>query len=584
MKKSFTFNHNPLLSEKLPVWRARFVLLLLLTGSFALAARAAWLQGVRNDFLQAKGESRYSRVIELPATRGRILDRHGDVLAVSSPVRSVWAIPEDVKLSPAQIRQLAHLLDLDVAELNRKLASDRDFVYLKRQLPPDIDEQLAALNFAGIHTQTEYRRFYPGGEVTAHVVGFTDVDDKGQEGMELAFEKDLVGSPGSRRVIKDRRGQIVEDMESIKTPQEGREIALSLDSKIQYLAYSALKQAVVDNKAKAGGIVVLDAKTGEILALANNPTYNPNNRVGLSGAQLRNRALTDAFEPGSIMKPFTAAMALESGHFRVDTVINCAPGRMTIGTATISDAHPQGLLTVAQVIQKSSNIGSAKMALTMKPEDMWTKYDALGFGTPVKLGFPGETGGRLRPARIWRPIEQATMAYGHGISVSLMQIAQAYLVFARNGDEIPISLTRLDNVPQHGRNIFSAKTAHDVRLMLETVTQPGGTATQAQVPGYRVGGKTGTAYKLENGVYVHKYVSSFVGIGPISDPRLIVAVMVDDPSAGKHFGGSVAAPVFSQVMGGALRALGVPPDAPLRPQQVAKGGAVAEPPPEKEAL
>ncbi len=574
MKKNFTFNHNPLLSEKLPVWRARFVLLLLLAGSAALVARAAWLQGVRNDFLQAKGESRYARVIELPATRGRILDRHGDVLAVSSPVRSVWAIPEDAKLSPTQVRQLGQLLQMNVGDLNRKLSSDRDFVYLKRQLPPSIDDKLAALGLSGVHSQTEYRRFYPGGELTAHVVGFTDVDDKGQEGMELAFEKALIGRPGSRRVIKDRRGHVVEDVESIRKPQEGREITLSLDSKIQYLAHSALKQAVTENKAKAGGIVVLDVRTGEILALANNPTYNPNNRVGLSGAQLRNRALTDAFEPGSIMKPFTAAMALDSGRFRPDTMINCAPGRMTIGTATISDAHAQGLLTVAQVIQKSSNIGSAKMALTMKPEEMWSKLDELGFGSPVKLGFPGETGGRLRPARNWRPIEQATMAYGHGISVSLMQIAQAYLVFARDGDEIPISLTRVGKAPRSHR-VFSEKTAHDVRLMLETVTQTGGTATQAQVPGYRVGGKTGTAYKLENGVYVRKYVSSFVGIGPISDPHLIVAVMIDEPSAGKHYGGSVAAPVFSQVMGGALRALGVPPDAPLAPQQVAKGPAGA---------
>jgi cell division protein FtsI (penicillin-binding protein 3) len=569
MTKSFTFNHNPLLSEKLPVWRARFVLLVMLLASGVLLARAAWLQGVKNDFLQAKGEARYERVIELPATRGRILDRNGDVLAVSSPVRSVWAIPEDAKLAPTQVRELARLLNVDVTELNRKLASEREFVYLKRQLPPDIAERLTARNYPGIYTQNEYRRFYPAGEVVAHVVGFTDVDDKGQEGMELAFEHDLIGRAGSRRVIKDRRGQIVEDVESIKRPQEGREVALALDSKIQYLAHSALKQAVAENKAKAGGIVVLDAKTGEVLALANNPTYNPNNRVGLSGAQLRNRVLTDAFEPGSTMKPFTAAMALDSGRYRADTVVNCAPGRMTIGTATISDAHPLGLLTVAQVIQKSSNIGSAKIALTMKPDDMWQKYDALGFGTPVKLGFPGETGGRLRPAKIWRPIEQATMAYGHGISVSLMQLAQAYLVFARDGDEIPISLTRLDTPPLHGRSIFSAQTAHEVRMMLETVTQPGGTATRAQVPGYRVGGKTGTAYKLENGVYAHKYVSSFVGIGPISDPRLIVAVMIDEPSAGKHYGGEVAAPVFSQVMGGALRALGVPPDAPLRPLQVA---------------
>ena len=570
MKKNFTFNHNPLLSEKLPVWRARFVLVVLLSASVALVCRAVWLQGVKTDFLQAKGESRYARVIELPADRGKIVDRHGDVLAVSTPVRSVWAIPDDVNLTPAQSRELARMLGMDASELNRKLASEKEFVYLKRQVPPELADRISALNLPGIHEQNEFRRFYPTGEVAAHVVGFTDVDDKGQEGIELAFQKDLVGQAGSRRVIKDRRGHIVEDVESIKKPREGADVVLALDSKIQYLAYSALKQAVTVNKAKAGSAVVLDVKTGEILALVNNPTYNPNNRVRLSGAQLRNRALTDTFEPGSTMKPFTAALALDKGKFRFDTIINCAPGRMTIGSATISDAHPHGALTVAQVIQKSSNIGSAKMALSMPPEEMWQMFDSLGFGSQLKLGFPGEAPGRLRPARIWRPIEQATMSYGHGISVNLMQMAQAYLVFARQGDLIPLSLTRVDTPPLHGKSVFTEQTAREVRVMLESVTQPGGTATLAQVPGYRVGGKTGTAMKIEGGVYANKYVSSFVGLGPISNPRLVVAVMIDEPSGGKHYGGEVAAPVFSEVMAGSLRALGVPPDAPLRPMQVAQ--------------
>ncbi len=570
MKKNFTFNHNPLLSEKLPVWRARFVLVTLLSAFVALVCRAAWLQGVKTDFLQAKGESRYARVIELPADRGKIVDRHGEVLAVSTPVRSVWAIPDDVSLTPAQSRELARMLGIDASELNRKLASEKEFVYLKRQVPPELADRIAALNLPGIHEQNEFRRFYPTGEVAAHVVGFTDVDDNGQEGIELAFQKDLVGQAGSRRVIKDRRGHIVEDVESIKKPRAGADVVLALDSKIQYLAYSALKQAVAVNKAKAGSAVVIDVKTGEILALVNNPTYNPNNRLRLSGAQLRNRALTDTFEPGSTMKPFTAALALDKGKFRFDTIINCAPGRMTIGSATISDAHPHGALTVAQVIQKSSNIGAAKMALSMPPEEMWQMFDSLGFGSPLKLGFPGEAPGRLRPARIWRPIEQATMSYGHGISVNLMQIAQAYLVFARQGDLIPLSLTRVDTPPLHGKPVFSEQTAREVRAMLESVTQPGGTATLAQVPGYRVGGKTGTAMKIEGGVYANKYVSSFVGLGPISNPRLIVAVMIDEPSGGKHYGGEVAAPVFSEVMAGSLRALGVPPDAPLRPMQVAQ--------------
>lgn len=573
MKNKLTFNHNPVLSEKIPLWRARFVLLMLLGALAMLVFRAMWLQGVKNNFLQAKGESRYERVIELPATRGRILDRHGDVLAISSPVRSIWAIPDDAQLSPAQARTLAGLLGLDITELSRKLGSDKDFVYLKRQVPPEQADRIAALNLPGIHSQNEYRRFYPSSEVAAHVVGFTDVDDRGQEGIELAFQKYLVGRAGSRKVIKDRRGHIIEDVESIHKPQEGRDVDLALDAKVQYLAYSALQQAITINKARAGSAIVIDVRTGEILALVNNPTYNPNNRVGLSGEQLRNRALTDTFEPGSIMKPFTAALALESGRYRPDTIINCAPGRMTIGTATISDSHAHGALTVAEVIQKSSNIGSAKMALSMPPEEMWRMFDSLHFGTPPKLGFPGEAAGRLRPFKNWRPIEQATMSYGHGISVSLMQIAQAYLAFARDGDLIPISLSKIEVAPGHGRSVFSAKTARAIRGMLETVTQPGGTATQAQVPGYRVGGKTGTAYKLEGGVYTHKYVSSFVGIGPISDPRLIVAVMVDEPGGPKHFGGEVAGPAFAQIMGGALRTLGVPADAPLRPMQVAHGQA-----------
>ncbi|NTV09694.1 MAG: penicillin-binding protein 2, partial [Zoogloea sp.] len=520
---------------------------------------------------QAKGESRYARVLEVPATRGRITDRHGDALAVSSPVKSLWAIPEDANLSPTQVRALASLLEMDVAELNRKLASEKDFVFLRRQVSPELAERVAALHLPGIHDQKEFRRFYPGGEVMAHMLGFTGVDGRGQEGIELAYEHLLAGKPGSRRVIKDRRGNIVEDVEAIHPPLEGREVNLALDAKVQYLAYSALKQAIIDNNAKAGSVVVLDAKTGEVLALANAPTYNPNNRVRLSGEQLRNRALTDTYEPGSTMKPFIAGLALQQGHFTFNTPVNCAPGRMTIGTATISDAHPHGMLTVAEVIQKSSNIGAAKIALTFEPETMWKMFDDLGFGAPLKLGFPGEVGGRLRPAHTWKPIEQATMSYGHGISVSLMQMANAYQVFARDGDMVPLSLLRVDTPPA-GKRVFPVQAARDVRQMLEMVVGPGGTAPMAQVPGYRVAGKTGTAYKLENGHYARKYVSSFIGFAPASDPRLIVAVMIDEPNGTKHYGGDVAGPVFSQVMSGALRSMGVTPDAPLKPLQVARQG------------
>ncbi|HTH40180.1 MAG TPA: penicillin-binding protein 2, partial [Rhodocyclaceae bacterium] len=530
-----------------------------------LVGRSLYLQGINNDFLRGKGEARYERVLDIPATRGRIMDRQGDVLAVSTPVKSVWAIPDDAKLQPAQARQLAQLLDMDVRELSRKLGSDKDFVYLKRQIPPDVADQVAALKLPGIHQQQEYRRYYPAGELTAHILGFTGAEDAGQECVELAFDSQLSGKAGSRRVIKDRRGNVVEDVESIRAPQEGKDIQLALDDKIQYIAYSNLKQAVEQHKAKAGGAVVLDARTGEVLALVNLPTYNPNNRSKLNGAQLRNRALTDTYEPGSTMKPFTAALALEKGKFRYDTPIQTAPGRFTIGNATIHDSHANGVLTVAQVIQKSSNVGIAKIALSFPSETLWDMYDSLGFGTPLKLGFPGEVGGRLRPWKKWQPIEQATMSYGNGISVTLIQLARAYLVFAREGDLIPLSLTKLDSLPPRGKPVFSAQTAKEVRTMMEMVVQPGGTATKAQVAGYRVAGKTGTAHKVDGGQYANKYVASFVGLAPASDPRLIVAVMVDEPSNGVYYGGDVAAPAFSRIMAGALRTLGVQQDAPLKP-------------------
>jgi cell division protein FtsI (penicillin-binding protein 3) len=564
------FTNSPLLSQLLPAWRARFAAALILLAFGTLAARSVYLQVVRNDFLQQKGESRYARVIELSATRGRIADRSGDMLAVSTPVKSVWAIPEDARLSPAQARELAALLEMDVRELNRRLAAEKDFVFIKRQIPPDVAEKVAALNLPGIHQQREYRRYYPAGEVTAHMLGFTGVDDRGQEGIELAFDAQLAGRPGSRRVIKDRLGRIVEDVESIKPPQDGKDITLALDAKVQYLAFTHLKQALAEHKAKAGGVVVLDAKTGEVLGLANLPAYNPNNRIKLTGAQLRNRALTDVFEPGSTMKPFTVALALEKGRFRFDSQIQTAPGRLTIGNATIHDAHPHGLLTVAQVIQKSSNVGVAKIAGTFAAEEMWRMFDDIGFGQPLRLGFPGEVGGRLRPFKTWRPIEQATMSYGHGISVTLMQMARAYLAFARDGDLIPLSLTRQESAPTAGKSIFSAQTARQVRAMLELAVQPGGTAPKAQIAGYRVAGKTGTAHKLEGGSYADRYVAVFVGFAPVSDPRLVVAVMIDEPSAGKYYGGEVAAPVFAQVMAGSLRTLGVAPDAPLKPVQVAR--------------
>ncbi|NMG28866.1 peptidoglycan D,D-transpeptidase FtsI family protein [Aromatoleum evansii] len=576
-QRTVTFNHNPLLRHGLPTWRPRVVMLGLMACSLALIGRAMYLQGVNNEFLQAKGESRYARVLEVPATRGRVTDRHGDMLAVSTPVRSIWAIPTDVNLTPPDARKLAGLLEMDVQELNRRLAAGRDFVYLKRQLSPETAQQIADLKLAGIHQQQEYRRYYPGGEVMAHVLGFTGVDDKGQEGVELAFDGTLAGKPGARRVIRDRRGQIIEDVEAIRAPRDGQDLALSIDAKIQYLAYSALRQAMQTHKAKAGASVVLDARTGEVLALVNAPTYNPNNRSNLSGAQLRNRVLTDVYEPGSIMKPFIVGLALDRGKVQPGTIIDTSAGRMTIGRATISDSHRNGPLTVAQVIQKSSNIGTVKVAMHFSPDEMWRLYDDLGFGKPLNLGFPGEAGGRLRPAKTWKPIEQATMSYGHGVSVTLIQMAHAYLAFARDGELVPLSLTRLDAPPVGGKRIFSTATAREMRGMLELASGPGGTAPKAQVAGYRVAGKTGTAIKLEGAHYTNKYVSSYVGLAPVSDPRLIVAVMIDEPSAGQYYGGAVAAPVFAQITEGALRALGVAPDAPLVPLQLAQKQGVVVP-------
>ncbi|KAF7599280.1 MAG: cell division protein [Candidatus Dactylopiibacterium carminicum] len=565
-----SFNHNPLLESRVPGWRARVVLALMLIGSTVLVGRAMYLQGVNQEFLQRKGESRYARTLELPATRGKVVDRHGDTLATSTPVKSIAAIPDMAQLSPAQVIQLAKVLEVEPSDINRRLSSGRDYVYLARAVAPDVAEAALALKLPGIQAQDEYRRYYPAGEMVAHMVGFTNIDDKGQEGIELAFNDQLSGQPGSRRVIKDRRGQIVEDVETIRRPQDGATVQLALDSKIQFLAYSALKQAVQNMRAKSGAALVVDARTGEVLALVNNPTYNPNNRSRLSGEQLRNRVVTDSFEPGSTMKPFVAAMALESNRFRADTLVDVNGGQLTLDGATIRDSHHQdGPMTVAQIIQKSSNIGSAKMALTFAPEQMWQTYSDLGFGQPVRVGFPGEVGGRLRPWKTWRPIEQATMAYGHGVSVTTMQLVHAYMAFAREGELIPLSLTRVDAPVVHGKRVFSREVASQVLGMMESVVAPGGTATRAAVPGYRIAGKTGTAHKLENGRYTNKYLSSFVGIAPASDPRLIVAVIIDEPSAGKHFGGEVAGPVFSQITAGALRTLGIRPDAPPAPLRLA---------------
>lgn len=553
----------PQVALKLPRGRAGLMLGGLMLGFAIMLGRAFFLQGMHDDFLQARGEARFTRVIEIPANRGVITDRDGEPLAISTPVESVGASSDGVKMTDAQAAALAKLLETDVAVIRKRLAeSSRDFVFLKRHLPPDQAARVLQLKIPGVLLQREYRRYYPAGEVAAHMVGFNNVDDQGQEGIELAYQEWLAGKPGSRRVIKDKRGQIIEDIESLRVPQQGRDLALSIDRKIQYLAYRELKAAVAQHKAKAGSAVVIDVQTGEVLALANLPAFNPNNRGNLTGQQTRNRAIIDLYEPGSTMKAFTIAAGLEAGIVRPETMINTAPGSMTIGPATIRDVNPLGTLNVIQVLQKSSNVGSAKIALQLPPAQLWQAFSDAGFGLPTKVGFPGEGHGRLRAPNTWRPIEQATMSYGHGLSVTLLQIARAYSIFATDGEMRPISIVRVDTPPPATR-VISVETARQVREMLELATGPGGTAPRAQVAGYRVGGKTGTARKIENGVYVSRYVASFIGFAPASAPRVIIAVMIDEPSNGQYYGGQVAAPVFSQIAAGALRMLGVAHDAPV---------------------
>ena len=558
-------NASVRLTPRLSSVRSWMVLGSLLMCFAVLGGRAVYLQGLNNAFLQAKGEARYTRSMVITATRGLIVDRNNDLLAISTPVESVAASPAAASdITDEQQSKLAKLLQMDVADVQRKFEdTQREFVYLKRQLPPEQAAKVVELNIPGVFLQREYRRFYPAAEELAHVIGFTNIDDKGQEALELAFEERLRGKPGSRRVLKDRKGRIVEDIEHIRAPQHGERMMLTIDAKIQHLAFRELKKALVEHRAKAGGIVVLDAVTGEVLAMANFPTYNPNQRGAVDPTRMRNRSVTDLFEPGSTLKPFTVATALELGVVTPATVIDTASGQVTIGKATIHDAHPSGALTVAQVIQKSSNVGSAKLALRLPPEKMWAVFNGVGFGTQPQSGFPGEVSGRLRAFESWKPIEQATMSYGHGISVSLLQLARAYTIFASDGELKTLTLIRKDGASESKR-VISKETALAVRKMLEMAAQPGGTAPRAQAAGYRVAGKTGTAHKIEGrGYAANRYISSFVGFAPVSSPRIIVAVMIDEPSAGQYYGGAVAAPVFSEVVGRSLRLMGVAPDAPL---------------------
>lgn len=558
------FSENALLATRLPLWRSRLVLGFIALGFLAIIARAIYLQVLSTDYLQKQGEVRYQRTLEIPASRGRILDRHGALLATTLPARAIWASPEEVASAPkARLDELARLLQMSRAEIDRKLRDEpRTFVYLRRQLDPALASQVMALGIPGIYQREERKRHYPTAETVAHVVGFTNIEDAGQEGFELSRQEWLSGRPGMRRVIKDRLGRVIEQIGSGREPQDGRDLMLSIDSRIQYAAFSALRDAVTEHRARAGAVVVLDVKSGEVLALANWPTFNPNVRRALSGEQLRNRVITDLFEPGSTLKPFTVALALESGKVRPNSLIETGNGRITIGSHTISDVRAWGTMTVSEVLQKSSNVGTIRMAQALPARDMWELFTSLGYGQPPQLEFPGAAAGRVRPYKGWRPIEQATLSFGHGLSVSLIQLARSYLIFAREGDLIPVSLIKSEGQPV-GIPVLRPETAATVRMMLELAAGPEGTAPLAQVKGYRVAGKTGTAHKLENGRYVNKYVASFAGFAPVSDPRVVVAVMIDEPSAGKHFGGQVAAPVFARIVEDSMRALRLVPDAPF---------------------
>jgi cell division protein FtsI (penicillin-binding protein 3) len=570
MTRSVAYTSSPLLASKTPVWRSKLIVAGIALGFLGLAGRAAWVQVFGNEFFQKQGEVRFGRTLELPANRGRILDRNGLLLASSVPAPSIWAIPEDIEREDkAKLQQLAKLLEMPLAELNKRLENeDKTFVWVKRQVDESVAKEIAALNLKGIHQRMEYRRQYPEGEAAAHVVGFTSVEDHGQEGMELAFDKELAGRAGSRRVIKDRLGRVVEDVGEQVPPMDGRDLQLSVDSKVQFFAWQKLRDAVTENKAKAGSVVVLDALTGEVLALANYPSYNPGKRQNLTGEQLRNRALTDTFEPGSTMKPFTIGLALNTGRVTPQTQIQTSPGYVVIGGAKISDSHAHGLLTVQQVIQKSSNIGTLKIALQMQPREMWEIFSEAGFGQKPQITFPGAVSGRLRPYKTWRPVEQATMSYGYGLSASLFQMARSYTVWANDGNIIPATLLKTADHPV-GTRVFSAKTAAEIRTMLQMAAGPGGTGPKAQTVGYSVGGKSGTAHKqVGKGYATNKYRSWFVGLAPIDKPRIIVAVMVDEPSAGKYFGGDVAAPVFSATVQQTLRMMGVQPDMNVKPQIV----------------
>ncbi len=546
--------------------RRGLLLSLLLVAATGMVARAAYLQLVDRERLQREGAGRYLRVVEVSAHRGMILDRHGEPLAVSSPVDSIWAQPTELGAHRDRWPALATALEMTVAELERRLAGReaRQFVYLRRHLAPNAAQRILQLGIPGVYAQREYRRFYPDAEVTSHLLGFTDIDDIGQEGLEKTFDKELRGIPGGKRVIQDRLGRVVQDVESLRAPQPGQALTLSIDRRLQYLAYRALKAAVAEHRASGGSAVIADVRTGEILAMVNQPAGNPNNRAELRGELLRNRAITDMYEPGSTLKPFPVTLALETGKWTPSTMVNTAPGTLRVGRHTIRDVHNYKLIDVTRVISKSSNVGTSKIALSMPAERLWKLYRDLGFGAPSGLGLVGEQPGILRHYSKWGgEIGHANHSFGYGLSVNMAQLAQAYVVLAADGIRRPLTLLKREEPldPAEEQRVFSTKAARQMRVMLEQAVTREGTGIRATVPGYRVAGKTGTVHKIVNGRYArNRYFSLFAGMIPASDPRLVMVVIIDEPKGGAYYGGTVAAPVFGATMGGAVRILNITPD------------------------
>jgi cell division protein FtsI (penicillin-binding protein 3) len=548
----------------------------LMLGMVILVGRAVNLQVLDRQFLQHEGHIRHDGLVSVPAHRGRLLDRNGELLAISTPVKSVWVNPKEFEATEKDIKALGDVLGVSVKDIHERVDdSSRGFVYLKRRISPELADQGIALGLPGVYADREFRRYYPVGEVTAHMIGFNNLEDDGQEGMELAYNDWLKGVPGKKWIMRDGKGRVIEDLENVRLPVPGKDLSLSIDQRLQYLAYRELKKAVIENKARSGSLVLLDAKNGEVLAMVNQPSFNPNSRMKISANVSRNRAMTDVFEPGSTIKPFVVACAMELGTVRQNTVFDTSP--LHIGPNVVKDVHNYGMLDVAHILQKSSNVGVSKIAINLPSNKFWAFYNNLGFGQPLDTGFPGETSGRLSANHHqWGPFQKATMAFGYGLSTSLLQLGRAYLTIANDGVMPMVGLLKRDK-PVESHRIMSDKTATSVRSMLENVVSREGTALKASVAGFRIAGKTGTVKKIgaHGGYTDNSYLALFAGMAPASEPRLVMIVMIDEPSAGAYYGGAVSAPVFSSVMEGALRLLNIPPDQEIQNPVVAvKDGTI----------